>query len=56
MDRRFLANSNGAKTPSASLLDVGVKRAMDKSGFDRKMFFERGGKYVWSKKDMELEW
>lgn len=53
---RFLDNSNGFKTPSASILDVGVKSAMSKSGFDRKMFFKRGGKYVWSKKDMNLDW
>ena len=53
---RFLDNSNGSKTPSVSILDVGVKSAMSKSGFDRKMFIKRGGKYVWSKKDMKYSW
>ena len=29
--------------------DVGVEAAMASSGFDERMFFERGGKYKWSK-------
>ena len=39
-----------------SLLDVGVQNALDQSAFDEKMFFKRGGKYQWSKKDQELDW
>uniref|UniRef100_A0A8C7F465 Radical S-adenosyl methionine domain containing 2 n=1 Tax=Oncorhynchus kisutch TaxID=8019 RepID=A0A8C7F465_ONCKI len=39
-----------------SILDVGVEEAIQFSGFDEKMFLKRGGKYVWSKADMRLEW
>ena len=53
---RFLNNTNGKKEPTKSILDVGVKAAMDKSGFDHKEFIKRGGKYEWSKKSTELEW
>ncbi|XP_060606466.1 S-adenosylmethionine-dependent nucleotide dehydratase RSAD2-like [Ruditapes philippinarum] len=53
---RFLDCTRGAKEPSRSLLDVGVNNALKFSGFDEKMFFKRGGKYVWSKSDMNLEW
>ena len=53
---RFLDNTSGSKIPSKSILDVGVKDAMDASGFDEQMFYKRGGKYVWSKGDMNLEW
>ena len=53
---RFLDNTNGKKTPSASVLDIGVQQALNFSGFDEKMFLTRGGRYVWSKKDRELEW
>ena len=53
---RFLDCRSGAKVPSKSLLDVGVKNAIDASGFDEQMFFKRGGKYTWSKADMNLEW
>ncbi|XP_065657889.1 S-adenosylmethionine-dependent nucleotide dehydratase RSAD2-like isoform X2 [Hydra vulgaris] len=53
---RFLDNTGGSKTPSKSLLDVGVQNALNKSGFDEKMFFKRGGKYQWSKEDQILEW
>lgn len=52
----FLNCANGRKEPSRSILDVGVKDAIQFSGFDEKMFFKRGGKYVWSKADMALEW
>ena len=31
---RFLDNTGGSKTPSCSLLDVGVGAAMDRAGFD----------------------
>ncbi|XP_013398024.1 radical S-adenosyl methionine domain-containing protein 2 [Lingula anatina] len=53
---RFLDCRGGGKTPSRSLLDVGVDSALAKSGFDEKMFYKRGGKYVWSKADMKLDW
>lgn len=53
---RFLDCTRGSKEPSRSLLDVGVENALKFSGFDEKMFFKRGGKYVWSKADMKLEW
>ncbi|XP_078245356.1 S-adenosylmethionine-dependent nucleotide dehydratase RSAD2 isoform X2 [Pogona vitticeps] len=53
---RFLNCVNGRKEPSRSILDVGVEDAIQFSGFDEKMFFKRGGKYIWSKADMALEW
>lgn len=53
---RFLDCREGRKDPSKSILDVGVKEAIRFSGFDEKMFLMRGGKYVWSKADMKLEW
>ncbi|XP_003215459.2 S-adenosylmethionine-dependent nucleotide dehydratase RSAD2 [Anolis carolinensis] len=53
---RFLNCVNGRKEPSRSILDVGVQDAIQFSGFDEKMFLKRGGKYVWSKVDMALEW
>ena len=53
---RFLDCTSGGKEPSDSLLDVGVRAAMDCSGFDRAMFIRRGGKYKWSKADMTMDW
>nr|XP_034965781.1 radical S-adenosyl methionine domain-containing protein 2 [Zootoca vivipara] len=53
---RFLNCANGRKEPSRSILDVGVEDAIKFSGFDENMFFKRGGKYIWSKADMALEW
>ena len=53
---RFLDNTKGQMTPSHSILDVGVKDALDRSGFDEKKFLKRGGKYKWSKMDKILEW
>ncbi|NWX95997.1 RSAD2 protein, partial [Nothoprocta ornata] len=53
---RFLNCTNGRKEPSKSILDVGVEEAIQFSGFDEKMFLKRGGKYVWSKADMKLDW
>lgn len=53
---RFLDCREGRKDPSKSILDVGVEEAIKFSGFDEKMFLMRGGKYVWSKADMKLEW
>ncbi|XP_074659159.1 S-adenosylmethionine-dependent nucleotide dehydratase RSAD2-like [Tubulanus polymorphus] len=51
---RFLDCTRGAKTPSRSILDVGVQEALNYSGFDEDMFFERGGKYKWSKQDIDI--
>lgn len=53
---RFLDCRGGAKVPSKSILDVGVESAINASGFDEKMFLKRGGKYTWSKADMNLTW
>ncbi|NXN28603.1 RSAD2 protein, partial [Nycticryphes semicollaris] len=53
---RFLNCRNGRKEPSKSILDVGVEAAIKFSGFDEHMFLKRGGKYVWSKADMKLDW
>uniref|UniRef100_A0A8C3PI73 S-adenosylmethionine-dependent nucleotide dehydratase RSAD2 n=1 Tax=Calidris pygmaea TaxID=425635 RepID=A0A8C3PI73_9CHAR len=53
---RFLNCRNGRKEPSKSILDVGVEAAIKFSGFDESMFLKRGGKYVWSKADMKLDW
>ena len=54
---RFLDNTGGNKVPSKSVLDVGVQYALNASGFDEQMFSDkRGGKYVWSKGDMTLDW
>uniref|UniRef100_A0A673KX33 S-adenosylmethionine-dependent nucleotide dehydratase RSAD2 n=1 Tax=Sinocyclocheilus rhinocerous TaxID=307959 RepID=A0A673KX33_9TELE len=53
---RFLDCREGRKDPSKSILDVGVEEAIKFSGFDEKMFLIRGGKYMWSKADMKLEW
>lgn len=53
---RFLDCREGRKDPSKSILDVGVEEAICFSGFDEVMFLKRGGKYVWSKADMKLEW
>lgn len=56
---RFLNCRNGKKEPSASLLDVGVHRALRDSGFDEQTFQERGGVYVWNKNRLansQLDW
>ena len=51
---RFL--DGGTKKSSMSILDVGVRDAIDAANFDEAMFLKRGGKYTWSKKDMQLDW
>ncbi|XP_076021660.1 S-adenosylmethionine-dependent nucleotide dehydratase RSAD2 [Genypterus blacodes] len=53
---RFLDCREGRKDPSKSILDVGVEGAIRFSGFDERMFLKRGGKYLWSKADMKMEW
>lgn len=51
-----LKNTNWKKEPSESILDVGVLRALDDSGFGGEAFRKRGGKYQWSKATNPLEW
>lgn len=53
---RFLNCRAGRKDPSPSILDVGVEEAIKFSGFDQQAFLKRGGKYVWSKADLQLDW
>nr|XP_036286197.1 radical S-adenosyl methionine domain-containing protein 2 [Pipistrellus kuhlii] len=53
---RFLNCRAGRKDPSPSILDVGVQEAIRFSGFDEQTFLKRGGKYVWSKADLQLDW
>ncbi|XP_024408744.2 S-adenosylmethionine-dependent nucleotide dehydratase RSAD2 isoform X2 [Desmodus rotundus] len=53
---RFLNCREGRKDPSRSILDVGVEEAIKFSGFDEEAFLKRGGKYVWSKADLKLDW
>ncbi len=40
---RFLDCSGGKKIPSESILDVGVEKAFEKSGFNKEQFDARGG-------------
>ena len=42
---RFLNCSQFKKTPTDSILVVGVQNALSQSGFDRNMFYHRGGLY-----------
>jgi len=49
---RFLDSSLGAKEPSERILKVGVKKAIEKSGFDQKKFTQRGGIYEWSRTNL----
>ncbi len=46
---RFLDCSGGGKVPSESILQVGVERALQQSGFDLQMFEKRGGVYNWTR-------
>eukprot|EP00437_Effrenium_voratum_P009184 CAMPEP_0181428090 /NCGR_PEP_ID=MMETSP1110-20121109/16502_1 /TAXON_ID=174948 /ORGANISM="Symbiodinium sp., Strain CCMP421" /LENGTH=592 /DNA_ID=CAMNT_0023551311 /DNA_START=69 /DNA_END=1847 /DNA_ORIENTATION=- len=46
---RFLNCTGGAKTPSDSIREVSVIKALRAAGFDAEMFEERGGVYDWSK-------
>lgn len=46
---RFLDCSGGGKVPSESILQVGVERALQQSGFDLEMFQQRGGVYNWNR-------
>eukprot|EP00818_Percolomonas_sp_WS_P002444 CAMPEP_0117437542 /NCGR_PEP_ID=MMETSP0759-20121206/1575_1 /TAXON_ID=63605 /ORGANISM="Percolomonas cosmopolitus, Strain WS" /LENGTH=274 /DNA_ID=CAMNT_0005229173 /DNA_START=332 /DNA_END=1153 /DNA_ORIENTATION=- len=42
---RFLNNQNGKKEPTESILDVGVQKALEQSGFDLKSFLQRSGDF-----------
>lgn len=46
-EMRFLDCSRSGKTPSESILDVGVFEAIKCSGFDAQSFERRGGIYDW---------
>lgn len=48
---RFLNCTKNGKEPTESILKVGVKQALEQSGFDENMFFQRGGAYDWKKSD-----
>jgi radical S-adenosyl methionine domain-containing protein 2 len=45
----FLNCAEGGKIPSESIFDVGVPAALTQAGFDEQMFWDRGGKYDWSR-------
>jgi len=49
----FLDCSEGGKTPSPSILDVGVQKALLHAGFNDKEFKNRGGIYDWKKQDKD---
>ncbi|KAG8733653.1 Radical S-adenosyl methionine domain-containing protein 2 [Ceratobasidium sp. 414] len=58
-EMRFLDCSAGGKTPSRSILDVGVQQALLEAGFDNKMFVQRGGIFDWTREKTtppSLEW
>jgi len=46
---QFLDSSTGGKTPSKSILEVGVEEAIKESGFDEEKFISRGGIYSWQR-------
>ena len=52
-EMRFLNCRNGRKDPSKSILEVGVVAALNESGFDRKTFEKRGGKFKWERKNLK---
>jgi len=54
---RFLDCTQGGKTPSQSILDVGVASAISRSGHDEAAFIRRKGIYAWSKEPRDnLDW
>jgi len=59
---RFLDCTSGKKIPSESILEVGVEKALRKSGFNGEMFHKRKGVYDWTKEsdvcksNPELSW
>jgi radical S-adenosyl methionine domain-containing protein 2 len=50
---RFLSRGVGTEAMSQSILDVGVKKAMNQVTWDQGGFVERGGVYDWSKSKVE---
>jgi len=53
---RFLDKGNN---PGGSILDVGVRKALDQVFWDEESFIQRGGIYDWSKvgdQDKNLSW
>ncbi|KAI4703370.1 hypothetical protein J4E81_002248 [Alternaria sp. BMP 2799] len=50
---RFMDKGEGMMTTSASILDVGVEKAMQQIVWDKKSFVERGGIYDWGRADMK---
>ncbi|KAK1672155.1 hypothetical protein BDP55DRAFT_718278 [Colletotrichum godetiae] len=50
---RFLDKGNGPMKKSESLLDVGVKKAMQQVAWDKSAFDKRGGVYEWRKPQTE---
>lgn len=48
---RLLDVSTGNKLPTHSILKVGIQKALNElgNGFDRSMFYKRGGYYQWQK-------
>eukprot|EP00817_Percolomonadidae_sp_ATCC50343_P001974 CAMPEP_0117427092 /NCGR_PEP_ID=MMETSP0758-20121206/7032_1 /TAXON_ID=63605 /ORGANISM="Percolomonas cosmopolitus, Strain AE-1 (ATCC 50343)" /LENGTH=271 /DNA_ID=CAMNT_0005212567 /DNA_START=140 /DNA_END=955 /DNA_ORIENTATION=+ len=51
-EMRFLNNEEGKKIPTESILDVGVKKAYQQSGFDEENYLKRDGAF-WEKKEEE---
>ncbi|KAF1834933.1 radical S-adenosyl methionine domain-containing protein 2 [Decorospora gaudefroyi] len=49
----FLDKGEGMITQSQSILEVGVKAAMQEIVWDKKSFLERGGIYDWGRSDMK---
>jgi len=50
---RFMDKGEGMMTTSASILDVGVEKAMQQIVWDKKSFVERGGIYDWGRADLK---
>jgi radical S-adenosyl methionine domain-containing protein 2 len=46
---RFLNCQCGSKTPTDSILEVGVNNALKQAGFNKKAFLKRGGIFDWNK-------
>jgi len=53
---RFLDCTKGGKDPSPSILEVGVMKAFDRSGFDERTFLKRGGRFKFRRGTQLLDW